>query len=146
MSIIQNCTRPVTYLDDDANIHQVARMMRSQHVGCIVIVDSQGRPEGIVTDRDLVMEILAENIPADSVLVRDIMTPNPVCIDQSDDLSIGLQKMRAKAVRRAPVIDEEGRLSGIISVDDIMTFLGAELNNIITLINKGRLKEKHERS
>ncbi len=145
MSIIKSCTRKVACTTGDTSVEKIARLMRAEHMGCIIIVDESKHPIGLVTDRDLVMEIVAENLPPDSMLVEDIMTMDPVTIDENDDLTETLEKMRAKAVRRAPVVDATGCLTGIVSVDDILTYLGGELNNIITLINKGRIKERRER-
>lgn len=146
MSIAQTCNRNVIFIDANANISEVAEMMREKHVGSIIVVDQAGKPIGIITDRDLVIEILAKEVPPDSVILKDIMTTDPVVIKESEDISDALDKMRHKAVRRAPVVDDEGLLSGIISVDDILTELGAEINDIIALINQSRIKETKRRS
>lgn len=146
MSVAQTCNRNVVYIDENASVNEVAEMMREKHVGSVIVVDQAGKPTGIITDRDLVIEILAEEVSPDSVVLKDIMTPDPIVIKESEDISDALDKMRHKAVRRAPVVDEEGLLSGIISIDDILTTLGADINDIIALINKSRIKEAKKRT
>lgn len=103
MSIAQACNRNVIFIDENANINEVANMMREKHVGSIIVVDQAGKPIGIITDRDLVIEILAKDVPPDSVILKDIMTTDPIVIKESEDISDTLDKLREKAVRRAPL-------------------------------------------
>ncbi len=145
MSVSKTCHRNVVYIDENAGITEVAEMMREKHVGSIIVVDQAGKPIGIVTDRDLVVEILAEEVPPEKVVLKDIMTPDPVVINENEDIADALEKMSQKTVRRAPVVDKDGLLSGIISIDDILTRLGKEINDITRLINQSRIKESESR-
>ncbi len=145
MSVAKACNRKVVYIDQNANIDEVAQMMREEHVGSVIVVDQEAKPIGIITDRDLVIEILAEDVPADSVALKDIMTYHPVVIREDEDLADALDKMRERAVRRAPVVDAEGLLSGILSIDDVLAHLGAEMNEVIALINTSRVWEIQRR-
>jgi len=145
MTVANTCNRSVVYIDENAYINEVAEMMREKHVGSVVVVDKAGKPIGIITDRDLVIEILAEEVPPEKVALKDIMTTDLIVINESDDISNAVEKMRNKAVRRAPVVDQEGLLSGILSVDDVLTDLRSEINDIIALIKKSRIKESKRR-
>lgn len=141
MIVARTCTREAVYIDEKAGVIEVARIMREEHVGSVIVVDADGRPTGIITDRDLVIEILAEDVDMDSVLLKDIMTTNLVVVTENEETMDAIEKMRDAGIRRAPVVDDKGYLSGLLSVDDVLTSLGEEIKDIITLINKSRSKE-----
>ncbi len=141
MGILELCSRKVAYIDGQAGIVEVARIMREQHVGSVVVVDERGAPCGIVTDRDLVVEVLAMEADTGSLRVADIMSPNPVTVSEDMDMDDALASMRMAGVRRAPVVDDEGLLSGLVSVDDMLVQMSSELNDIICLTYQQQLKE-----
>jgi len=145
MSLASVCNRNVVYIDQDAGIIEVARMMREQHVGSIVVVDHSGKPIGIITDRDLVIEVIAKEVSADSLILKDIMTPQPVILDENEATEDALRTMRDKGVRRSPVVDAEGLLSGIVSIDDILQHLSQELNELVALIDNEQQQESVSR-
>jgi len=136
MSIMQICTREPVYIDQDAGIVEVAQLLRQRHVGSVIVVDAQGRPVGVVTDRDLVIEVIAEEVPVDSVTVKDIMAPQLLTVGAGEGLEEVLEKLRQAGVRRAPVVDEEGLLSGMISLDDILRHLSQEIYTLGRVIDR----------
>jgi CBS domain-containing protein len=100
-----------------------ARIMKQQDVGSVPVVESQGskRLVGIVTDRDLVVKVLAGGPNVDRATVRDAMTPNPASCREDDDVEQAMATMKERQVRRMPVVDAGGRLVGIIAQADVAT-------------------------
>ncbi|QXP84627.1 CBS domain-containing protein [Methylococcus sp. ANG] len=147
MSIGQFCIRDTVIVKKDDTIVEAAKVMREHHVGSVVVVEeSEGgcKPLGILTDRDLVVEILAEEVAPDAVTVGDIMSFELVTAREQDGLWETLQRMRANGVRRIPVVDDRGVLVGIISADDYLEILSAELGELAKLL--GREKGREERT
>lgn len=104
-------------------VTRVADMMRQHDVGSLPVVESRdsGRLVGIVTDRDLVTKVVAANRDVELATARDAMTPNPLTCREDDDVERAVSLMADRQVRRMPVIDESGRLSGIIAQADVAT-------------------------
>jgi CBS domain-containing protein len=104
-------------------VSRVADMMRKHDVGSLPVVESRdsGRLVGIVTDRDLVTKVVAGSRNVESATVRDAMTPNPASCREDDDVERAVSLMADRQVRRMPVIDQNGRLSGIIAQADVAT-------------------------
>lgn len=116
-------TREPVCCEQGDSITQVATLMKSEDVGAIPVVDSRpdGRLVGIVTDRDLVINVLAGGTPVDRATVREAMTANPACCREEDDVEKAVELMADRQVRRMPIVDEAGRLRGIIAQADVAT-------------------------
>ena len=114
--------RPVCCEPEDSVSH-AADMMRQHDVGSLPVVDSRdaGRLVGIVTDRDLVTKVVARNRPVDSATVKDAMTAGPATCREDDDVETAVSLMAERQVRRMPVVDGGGRLTGIIAQADVAT-------------------------
>jgi CBS domain-containing protein len=99
--------------------------MKSEDVGAVPVVDSPAgrRLVGIITDRDIVVKVIAVGRALDGASVRDAMTENPVTVLEDEDVNQALSAMAARKVRRIPVVDENGNLRGIIAQADIATRL-----------------------
>ncbi len=139
MTIGELCTRDTFIIGQDDNIVEAAKLMRVFNVGDLIVVDpsSDGNtPIGIVTDRDIVISVVADNADPQSVTVAEIMSKELVTGSEEDDLYSSIAKMRQHGIRRLPVVNKEGYLSGILSVDDILEFLGEEVNALIGLVYK----------
>jgi CBS domain-containing protein len=128
--------RDVDVADPDESVLEVARRMRERNVGTLVLVDQAQRPVGLVTDRDLVLRALAENRDPQATLIRDVSTLDPRVISEDTAIESALALMRAGRFRRIPVVDREGCLVGVLSVDDVLTLLAEEMTTI------GRLLER----
>ena len=104
-------------------IRSVGRTMKEHDVGAVPVVDSRAtkRLVGIVTDRDVVVNVVAEDRPLDKAMVSDAMTSNPAACRADDDVEQALALMAERQVRRMPVVDASGRLAGIIAQADIAT-------------------------
>jgi CBS domain-containing protein len=103
------------------SIVRAAETMKSEDVGAVPVVDSKvsRRLVGIVTDRDIVVKVIAEHRNVETSTVRDAMTGNPATVRDDEDVSRAVEQMAKHQVRRMPVVDAEGRLRGIIAQADI---------------------------
>lgn len=148
MTVGEFCNREVVVAEKSANITQIARLMREQHVGDIIIIEQRAGlrvPLGIVTDRDLVVEILAKEAPVESCLVGDIMSVDLVTANETDGIWETLQRMRARGVRRVPVVNATGALVGIMTADDLLELLGEELSDLVKVIASQPKRERSRR-
>jgi len=147
MTAGQFCIREVTTAERGMSITEAAKLMRDRHLGALVVVESSERPvpAGLVTDRDLVVEILGEEVAADAVTVGDIMTTDLVTAREEDSLWDTLQRMRSRGVRRVPVVDGGNFLAGILSADDILELLADELGSLSRLVRREIKREAEQR-
>lgn len=148
MPIGDFCKRDVVVIDRNATVAAAAKLMRDNHVGAVVVVgDSNGscRPLGIVTDRDMVVEILACGLDPETILVEDIMLESLHTVSEREGVFTTIRLMREHGVRRLPVVNETGELEGIISLDDLIALLATEIEEISKLIARERTKETRQR-
>lgn len=144
MPVGEICNRDVIILQRDATILDAAKLMREHHVGDVLVVEERDGarfPIGIVTDRDLVVEIMATELDQTVITVGDIMVGELVTVKESTGVFETIQYMRGKAVRRLPIVDEDGVLVGILALDDLLELLSEELLAIAKLIRYQRQKE-----
>ena len=131
MTVGKFCNREVIIAEKNITVTEVAKLMRQHHVGDVVVVDSSGgktKPIGILTDRDVVIELIACDVAPDSVSAGDVMSYELVTAREGDSIWDTLQKMRAKGIRRIPVVNETGELEGILSVDELLELFAEEIN------------------
>ena len=148
MAIGEICNREVVIAPRGCTILEAAQLMRHHHVGDVVVVEERGGirvPVGIVTDRDLVVEIMAPAIDQTVITVGDIMTAELVSVREDTGVSEAIEYMRAKAVRRVPVVGENGGLVGILALDDLLELLAEELLALAKLVRNEQQKEKTNR-
>jgi CBS domain-containing protein len=112
-----------------------ARLMREKHVGYLVVVEPallEGtvRPVGVLTDRDIVVTVIAREIDPRSLRVEDVMTRKPVVARADESLNTALREMRRIGVRRLPVIGDHGELVGVMSLDDVVATLSRQLQEV----------------
>lgn len=148
MSIADYCNRDVVVVDPASSALDAARLMRDRHVGCVIAcADGQpGQPPlGVLTDRDIVVAVLALNLDAEEVTVGDVMSTPAHCIGADAGLGEVLEVMRAKGVRRLPVVDGDGRLSGIVAADDLVALLADEMSSLAHLVVREQRRERELR-
>ena len=124
----------VVTVSPESTVLDASKLMAETNVGSVVVVD-EGKPVGLLTDRDIVVRVVKENKPYDTA-VKDVMTADPVVINENDGLFEALEKVKNKGVRRYPVVDNEGKLTGILTLDDIVYLLGKEMGDIAQIIEK----------
>lgn len=146
MSVGEICNREVVTVDRNASIVDAAQIMRKYHSGSVVVVDEGAeltKPVGIVTDRDLVIEVIAKQAPLETLTLGDIMAPELLIAREGDGIWETILRMRAMGVRRLPVVDdaEDHSLVGILSMDDLLEFLAGELSDLAKLIRRETSRE-----
>jgi CBS domain-containing protein len=143
------CTRTVYTVGRTDTLLEAARRMREHHVGDLVVVEPRdGRcvPVGVITDRDIVVGVLATSPERMGTLaVGDVLTEGVVTASQSERLEDVLDDMQAAGVRRMPVVDDEGGLIGIVTFDDALQFVAGELTTLATLVARARDHEEARR-
>lgn len=134
MSVGEFCNRQVVIARPESDIVAVAKLMRQYHVGDVVIVrGEEGEatiPLGIITDRDLVIELLAKEVDLNKVTAGDVMSHELVSCPETIGLWDALQRLASKAVRRLVVVSDTGSLVGILTVDDILELLADEMTSL----------------
>ena len=116
-------TKDPVFCQPGDSLSKVADIMKQEDVGSVPVVESVGsrRLVGIITDRDIVVKAIAEGRSPDAATVEDAMTPNPVSCREEDDVDHALKLMKERQVRRMPIVDSAGHLTGIIAQADVAT-------------------------
>ncbi|MFO1462773.1 MAG: CBS domain-containing protein [bacterium] len=149
MKVGEICTREVIVAQKGDSLLEAARSMREFHVGSVVVVQQlQGKnvPVGIVTDRDILIETVAEDLSAKTLSVEDIMVSDLATACEDDDLFDTIRLMRSKGVRRMPIVDRRGALVGLLALDDVLEFLSQEIRELAQVGARGQEKEARLRS
>jgi CBS domain-containing protein len=144
MTIGLICNRDAVIIRRDESIHLAAKLMREHHVGSVIVVEDTPlgvKPIGVLTDRDLVVEILAPQLQPEAVSIGDVMSFELVTAGEDDGIWVTLKRMRSQGIRRLPVINQDGVLVGILSMDDILELLVGELNDLVKLTGREREQE-----
>jgi CBS domain-containing protein len=127
MKVGECCNKRVVAIASSADAAEAAKLMRAQHVGFLVVHregDVLRKPVGVLTDRDLVLGVMARDVDPYAVTVDDIMSRQPLTANEGDELGDLLQGLRLAGFRRAPVVDARGALMGIMTVDDAIEVIG----------------------
>lgn len=145
MSLRNMCRKNVVSVKPGTMVNEVARLMEEKNIGSVVVQNAKGSGEkekfGIVTDRDIALRVVGKNLDPVKTPIDDVMTQNMVLVlNENLELFEALEQVRRSAVRRFPVVDVDGNLKGIITLDDIITLLGKEMANVASIIeNEGPL-------
>jgi CBS domain-containing protein len=146
MSVGDICNREVVVANRGDSVLMAAQLMREHHVGDVVIVDRRNDqiiPVGILTDRDIVLELVAKLVDVQSVTVADAMSGDLLLAKENDSVTNLVELMQNKGVRRVPVVDDKGTLVGIVAVDDLVDLMAEQLSTLVGLI---RREARHERA
>lgn len=149
MSVGEYCNREVVVVERTESVREAVHLMRQHHVGSVVVVEKRGdraTPIGILTDRDIVIEVLAEDVDLAEVNIGDIMTATPVTVPESAALLEALEVMRNHGVRRLLVVNDKGHLIGVLAVDDVLELLGEQVGAVVALIGAEQNRERQRRS
>lgn len=139
MKVGDICTRNVVTVPEFEELMAVAQLMRKKHIGYLVVAepsvaDGTVTPVGVITDRDIVIRVLAREAEVRSLKAGDVMTRQPILTTEDSSVSVALHYMREIGVRRLPVVDALGRLSGVLSLDDVLDALAEELMDVANSI------------
>ena len=145
MHVGQICTTETIFCERDETIQGAALLMRRNHVGDLVVIDQPSGervPVGILTDRDIVISVIALGLDPASLLVGDVMSDDLLTCSEADDVYETIERMRQRAIRRVPVVNAAGGLTGIVSVDDLLEFLAEEMGELARI---GPHQQSHEK-
>lgn len=147
-TVADYCIREVVTAGRDMTITACARLMHDRHVGSLVVVENRGGrefPVGILTDRDIAIEVVAFGVNADALTAGDIMSAAPALAQEDEDLLSVLATMRERGVRRLAVIDADGALAGIVSADDLWEVLAETVDGLVRVIRAEQTRERATR-
>jgi len=142
------CTRGVTIAYRSTPLDGAARLMRENHVGCLVVVDEEGGRRivvGLLTDRDIVTAVVANDLVPSRLRVEEVMTTDLVMAREDDSLIDVMRTMRHKGVRRIPVVGQQDELVGIVTLDDVLDILTQELSLLVGAIEREGERERRMR-
>ena len=134
MPIMEYCTKHVITATGSQTVFDAAKQMWDRNVGAIVVLDSDKKPLGMVTDRDIAVNVVAQGKDPRSTVLKEIMSKNALVLRQDQGIFEATKMMSEKGIRRLPIVDSEGKLAGIISLDDLITVFGEEVANIANAI------------
>jgi CBS domain-containing protein len=140
MNVASICQRRIVVVDRDRSLAEAAKLMRDRHVGALVVTTttSEGlRVAGVVTDRDLAVNVLASGLETGGVAIGELASEQLVSVNELDDLDDALEAMQRSGVRRLLVTDSEERLIGIVSLDDLMAACAAQIDGLVKVIRSG---------
>jgi CBS domain-containing protein len=138
------CKRGVVTVAPTDDLIAAAHLMREKHVGYLIVSEASqsGRVVGVLTDRDIVVAVLAQEVDARALKVGDVMTRDPLVIDEAQSIEAVLRHMREAGVRRVPVVDRSGALTGVLSIDDVLERIAEQLINIAGSIRNEQRMER----
>jgi len=146
VNVGQICQRRVVMVKRDEDLGTAARLMREHHIGYLVVVEPSMQeagftPVGVLTDRDIVVSVVAREADPRMLRVGDVMTQKPVTIMTEDSVTDALEQMKRIGVRRLPVVGEFGILQGIVSLDDVLTTMAHDMGSAADAITRERALE-----
>ena len=136
MTIGRICQRAVDTAKVDETIQAAAQRMGSRNVGTLVVLDDSHHPIGILTDRDITVRVAGQGRDGKTVLVGEVMTERVQTAFEGLAVEDALSAMRAKGIRRLPVVGTNGKLLGVVSLDDILSSLAGEFRDLARLLEK----------
>ena len=127
---LKRYVKKVACMSPRSSIIDASREMNTQTVGAVVIISDDGRPIGMLTDRDIVLRVVAEGRDPQRTPVEEAMTRGAAFLSHDASIQDATEIMRDCGMRRLPLVDAEGKVDGLISLDDIVLLLGMELGNV----------------
>jgi CBS domain-containing protein len=148
MKLKDLCVLDVASCTPESTVAEAARLMRQHHTGDLVVLDDadeEREPVGIITDRDIVLEVLAKGRDPGKTAVREIMSTQLVVASESEDYAEALQRMATHGVRRVPVVDDKRCVVGIVTLDDMLRVHAAQANRLLDIVGKEQVREQRTR-
>jgi CBS domain-containing protein len=145
------CRTDVVAVSPQDDLAAAARLMRTKHVGYLVVVEpiENGNAQkviGVLTDRDIVVAVVACDVDPHTLTVGDTMSAKPFVARETDSVEATVGHMRVLGIRRVPVVGTAGQLKGILSFDDVLDSLASQMRNVADLIRNEQRTERAARS
>jgi CBS domain-containing protein len=148
MKVGKLCTTDPVCCARDDTVQGAAALMRRHHVGDVVVLDDPDGariPLGIVTDRDIVVSVVALGLDPLGLQAGDVMSDDLLLAGEADDVDATIERMRLRGIRRVPVVAANGRLVGIVSADDLLGYLAEEMEELARISPHQRRHERQAR-
>ena len=148
MKAAEFCNREVVVVERDSSVLEAAQIMRKFHVGSVVVVEKDGQlslPIGVLTDRDIVLELVSQEIPVHEITVGDAMSYELVTVGEDATLSEVVDRMNERGVQRVPVVGKDGELIGLVARDDALELIAEQLEKVASLVNRQQRRETKQR-
>lgn len=148
MQLKDLCVLDVACCTRDIPVTAAARLMREQHTGSLIVIDNadeEREPVGIITDRDIVVEVLAQGRNPDKTTVGEVMSKQLVIASGSEDTSLALGRMVAHGVRRIPIVDDEDLVVGVVTLDDLLRVHAEQANSLAQVVSREQTREQRAR-
>lgn len=139
MNVGEVCTREVYIVRRNEPLLEAVREMRARNVGCVIVVEPRGArtlPIGVLTDRDVTRALPERSDSLPSLHVEDCMTPDPLTLAEDTSIVDAMARLRARGVRRAPVVAADGDLVGVVSTDDLLGIVAEQLSDLARLVER----------
>ena len=149
MKVGEYCKKALVAIASGSDAAEAAKLMRKQHVGFLIVYreqDALRKPLGVLTDRNLVLGVMARDVDPHAVTVDDIMSRQPLVATEADELSDMLHAMRFAGIRRVPVVDDRGALTGIMAIDDAIEVVTGLMCDIAGSIKSEQRQEWRTRA
>jgi len=149
MKVGEVCNREAAFVYEHERVSEAARVMREHHVGSLVVVAEEPRglvPVGILTDRDIVVEVLTAGLDYRTVSVGEIMSRELIAAREEDDVLDAFKTMRSRGIRRLPVLTRSGTLAGIVTVDDLLELVAEQVDDLVKTIASEQSREARART
>ncbi len=147
MTAGEYCNREVIITEKNISVTEAAMFMRQHHVGDLIVVEKQeGRtlPIGIITDRDIVIEVIAQKVDPNLLTINDIMSTDLITVEEQKTLLDTLDLMQNQGVRRVVVVDGQGSLQGLLTADDAVELIAEAMNKLTKLVKREITHEEKE--
>lgn len=141
MRVGECCNRMVVMCDQTTSVREAACLMRKHDMGVLVVVEEAGgnrRPLGLVTERDLVFEVIAKCASPEDARIGDLVPERAMTAHCNDGLWETIERMRALQLRRLTVVDSKGSVQGVLSIDDVLQLLAETQINAMHLLRQER--------
>lgn len=148
-TVASYCIREVVTVTRETPVLRCAQLMHDEHVGAVVIIDDiDGKlvPVGLLTDRDIAIEVVAFDVAARAITAGDLMSGDLAMVRPTDDVLTVLATMREHGVRRLPVIGEDGSLEGIVTADNLWEVLAEAIDGLARLVSSEQTRERKTRA
>lgn len=148
MLLKEVCVLDVVYCGRGTGIIEAARLMRKHHTGDLIVVDDpdeERMPVGIITDRDIVVEVLGNDLDVSKTTVAQVMSTHLVIAQETEDTSLAVERMHVHGVRRLPVVNHAGSLVGVFTLDDAIKLHAARAAEFVDIAAKGQTHERRTR-
>ena len=139
MSLGNLCRREIICVDSRTTVKEAAKLMEGKNIGSTIVVQER-KPIGILTDRDILLRVMNRGLDPEKTSVDEVMTKQIVTLKEDMGLFEALQKVKGKGIRRFPIVDSNGNLQGIMTLDDIFYLLGKEMSDVTSIIENERPK------